>query len=149
MPVPLTWLAHSPGNFSFLRGRRSEGAQAALGAGEEAAKPDAAGVAPHLVAGDADGEQRRRLQTLRRILAGGLPNVPGVIVVGDATRGHGQIEYAGAQFIAGQGQVACVTGQQAALPVSDALPGGGFVFLFRREQNGQLGVAPVDQVVVR
>jgi len=148
MPVPLTWLAHSPGTSLSCAGAIRTGGGGAW-CWEAAAKAYAAGIAPHLVAGDADGEHRRRFQLLRRILAGGFPNVPGVVVVDDAARGYGHIEYAGAEFVGGQRQVACVAGQQAALPVGDAFAGRDLVLFFRRQQHGQLGMAPVDQVLVR
>ena len=43
--MPFNWLAHSPGNFSFLRGFSPNGPQAPLGAGQAAAQADAARVA--------------------------------------------------------------------------------------------------------
>ena len=80
------------------------------------------------------------------IAAGGLPDVPGVVVVGDAAGGDGEIEDAGREIVGGEGEVAGVAGQQAALPVGDALAGIGLVLLFGGAENGELRVAAIDQV---
>ena len=48
--------------------------------------------------------------------------------------------------LAGEREVARVAGQQAALPVGDALAGIGLVLLFGGAENGELRVAAIDQV---
>ena len=82
------------GNLLFLARLQAVGAQLLLGVGQAAAQADAARVDPDLFAGDAHGRQIA-LGALRRIGAGGLPDVPGVVVVGDAAGGHREIEDAG------------------------------------------------------
>ena len=90
--MPFNWLAHSPGNFSFLRGFRPNGRRRRLVLGRRRRRRMRRVSRPHLVAGDAHGHGRSRGGLLRRIAAGGLPHFPGVVVVGHAARRHGQIE---------------------------------------------------------
>ncbi len=59
-----------------------------------------AGVDPDLIAGYADGGQVA-LGALRRVDAGGFPDVPGVVIVGDGAGGNGEIEDAGGEIVGG------------------------------------------------
>src|ERR1019366_330810 len=61
----------------------------------------AARVDPDLFSGDARGG-KFALDALRRIAPGGFPDVPGVIVVGNAAGGHGEIEDAGREIVGGE-----------------------------------------------
>ena len=148
MLLPSNWLAHSPGNFSFLRGFNPTGRSRRLTLGKPAPQADAFGVEPDLFAGDLHGRQIAG-GFLRRIAAGRLPNFPGVVIVGDAARRHSQVEHAGHQRVVGQRQVPRVAGQQPALPVRDALAGVHFVTFLGVAEQRQLRVAAVDQVGVR
>ena len=56
-------------------------------------------VSSHISSPEMRTVARSLVRLLRRIAAGGLPDLPGVVVVHDAARGHGQIEDAGAQIV--------------------------------------------------
>src|ERR1035441_1198104 len=105
------------GELLLLAGLESVGAQLLFGVGQAAAQADAARIDPDLFAGYARGG-KFALDVLRRIAPGGLPDVPGVVVVGDAAGGHGEIEDAGREIVGGEREIARVAGQQAALPTT-------------------------------
>ena len=128
-----------------MRGFESVRAQFLLGIGQAAAQAYAARVDPDLFAGDARGGEVA-LHPLRRIAPGRLPDVPGVVVVGDAAGGHGEIEDAGRQIVGGQGEIARIACQQAALPVGDALARIGLVLLLGVAEDGELRMPAIDQV---
>src|ERR1022692_2299306 len=135
------------GELLFFARLEAVGAQFLLGVGQAAAQADAAGGGPDLFARGGRGGDVA-FEALRRIESGGLPDIPGVVVVGDAAGGHGEIDDAGREIVSGEGEIARIAGQQAALPVGDALAGIGLVLLLGGAQDGELRVAAIDQVEI-
>src|SRR5207253_5768967 len=101
-------------------------AQTALDTGEPRTQAYAARVHPDFIAGDANRDRLRR-NLLRRILAGGLPDVPCEIVVGHPAARHREIEDSSGKLMRREREIAGVARQQAALPMRHALSGRNFV----------------------
>ena len=91
-------LAHSPGNFSFLRGFKPCGTRRCLGRGRRRRRRSV------LVSSQTSSPERLTVSSrslagfLRRIAVGRLPDFPGVVVVDHRARRHGEIEDAGDQI---------------------------------------------------
>ena len=106
--------AHSPGNFSFLRGLSPTGFSRCLGRGSRRRMRSRLGVDPDFSRREIARSPESGGFLLRQIAVGHLPHFPGVVVVHHRARGDRQIEDAGDQVAADLGQVARVARQSCA-----------------------------------